>query len=60
VTVGAAPEAEAEPLDALALASGVPADRLRRREKLIALAVIALIVAILLGGRRRRRASAAS
>jgi carbon monoxide dehydrogenase subunit G len=58
VTVGPELEPEAAPLDALALARGVAADRLKRRETLIAGALLAVLVILLLGGRRRRQGRA--
>jgi carbon monoxide dehydrogenase subunit G len=54
VTVGSEPEAESAPLDALALAREMAADRLRRRETLIVVGVLALLVMLLLGRRLRR------
>ncbi|HEY6379524.1 MAG TPA: SRPBCC family protein [Candidatus Dormibacteraeota bacterium] len=54
VAVGAEPELEPAPLDALALAREMAADRLRRRETLIVAGVLALLVMLLLGRRLRR------
>jgi carbon monoxide dehydrogenase subunit G len=49
------PHAEPEALDAIALARGVAADRLRRPQTLAALALFALLAALLLRWRRRAR-----
>jgi carbon monoxide dehydrogenase subunit G len=59
VTVGEDFEPEPAPIDALAIARGVAADRLRRRETMVMLAALVVLVIVLLGVRRRRRGARA-
>ena len=58
VTVGQDVEPEPAPIDALAIARGVAAERLRRRETMVMLAALVVLVLVLLGLRRRRRGAA--